>query len=139
MKEEIVVALLESASNRVCGNNTGARDIRADIEDKKAKIKDSLSTLEEAKQQYENLQTKMKRLDNLEDTLSTEIKSFKEKIDRCRSDISEKFDRVEYQKDYYKAEEKKMQENMKFLVKNKDNYEKLVKVFNLADWFNFEI
>ena len=128
MKEEIVVALLESASNRVSGNNAGGRDIRADIEDKKAKIKDSLSTLEEAKQQYDSLQTKMKRLDNLEDTLSTEIKSFKEKIDRCRSDISEKFDRIEYQKDFFKAEEKKMQENMKFLVKNKDNYDKLVKI-----------
>jgi chromosome segregation ATPase len=132
MKEEIVVALLENASNRVSGNNSNNRDIKADIEDKKTKIKDSLSTLEEAKQQYENLQTKMKRLDTLEETLSTEIKNFKEKIDRSRNEITDKFDRVENQKDFYKVEEKKMQDNMKFLVKNKDNYEKLVLLFNLA-------
>jgi predicted nucleic acid-binding Zn-ribbon protein len=133
MKEEIVVGLLESASSRVSGyTNSNTRDIKADIEDKKAKIKDSISTLEEAKQQYESLQTKMNRLDNLEETLGTEIKNFKEKIDRSRTEITEKFDRIENQKDYFKVEEKKMQENMKFLVKNKDNYEKLVINFKFS-------
>jgi chromosome segregation ATPase len=128
MKEEIIVSLLENASKRISegGVTSNTRDIKADIEEKKTKIKDSLSTLEEAKMQYDNLQTKMKRLDNLEDTLNNEIKSFKEKIDRSRNEISDKFDRIEYQKDYYKLEEKKMQENMKFLERNKNNYEKLV-------------
>jgi hypothetical protein len=89
-------------------------------------VKKSMMTLEEAKQQYETLQTKMKRLDNLEETLRKEIDSFKDKIDRAKGEVSDKFDRIDYMKEFYKNEQKKMQENLKFLEKNKNNYEKLV-------------
>jgi chromosome segregation ATPase len=89
-------------------------------------VKKSMLTLEEAKQQYDTLQTKMKRLDNLEETLRKEIDSFKDKIDRAKSEVTDKFDRIDYMKEFFNNEQKKMQDNLKFLEKNRNNYEKLV-------------
>jgi len=82
--------------------------------------------LEEAKAQYESLQVKMKRLDNLDETLRNEINNFKEKINKARNDINEKFDRIDYMKDYYKNEQKIMHGLLDFLQRNKENYNKLV-------------
>lgn len=69
----------------------------------------------------------MKRLDNLEETLRNEINNFKEKIDKARADINEKFDRIDYMKEYFKSEQKKMLGLLDFLQKNKENYNKLVR------------
>jgi ATP-dependent helicase YprA (DUF1998 family) len=126
---------LESASNRIKGNPSSgpSRDIKTDIEDKKDMVKKSMMTLEEAKQQYETLQTKMKRLDNLEETLRKEIDGFKSKITVAKNEVNEKFDRIDFMKEFFKNDQKKMQENLKFLEKNKNNYEKLVIIiFNKA-------
>jgi len=69
----------------------------------------------------------MKRLDSLEETLKNEITNFREKIDKARADINEKFDRIDYMKEHYKGEQKKMHGLLDFLQKNKENYNKLVK------------
>lgn len=133
------MALLENISEKInkgtIGNqNTQFKDIKQDIDVKKDLIKKSITTLEEAKAQYESLQVKMKRLDNLEETLRNEINNFKEKIDKARADINEKFDRIDYMKEHYKSEQKKMHGLLDFLQKNKENYNKLVyKYFNIND------
>lgn len=106
--------------------NTQFKDIKQDIDVKKDLIKKSITTLEEAKAQYESLQVKMKRLDNLEETLRNEINNFKEKIDKARNDINEKFDRIDYMKEHFKNEQKKMHGLLDFLQRNKENYNKLV-------------
>lgn len=131
-REEIIVALLENISEKInkgtIGNqNTQFKDIKQDIDVKKDLIKKSITTLEEAKTQYESLQVKMKRLDSLEETLKNEITNFREKIDKARADINEKFDRIDYMKEHYKGEQKKMHGLLDFLQKNKENYNKLVK------------
>ena len=133
-REEIIVALLENISEKInkgtIGNqNTQFKDIKQDIDVKKDLIKKSITTLEEAKTQYESLQVKMKRLDSLEETLKNEITNFREKIDKARADINEKFDRIDYMKEHYKGEQKKMHGLLDFLQKNKENYNKLVKFF----------
>lgn len=69
----------------------------------------------------------MKRLDTLEETLKNEINNFEEKLDKARKDITEKFDRIDYMKDYYKNEQKKMLHLLDFLQKNKESYNKLVR------------
>ena len=69
----------------------------------------------------------MKRLDTLEETLKNEINNFEEKLDKARKDITEKFDRIDYMKDFYKNEQKKMLHLLDFLQKNKESYNKLVK------------
>jgi len=135
------VALLENISDKINkgtldSKNTQFKDIKQDIDVKKDLIKKSITTLEEAKAQYETLQVKMKRLDNLEETLRNEINNFKEKIDKARSDINEKFDRIDYMKDWYKGEQKKMHTLLDFLQKNKENYNKLVKLDKFLLIFN---
>lgn len=124
--------MLENISEKInkgtIGNpNTQFKDIKQDIDVKKDLIKKSITTLEEAKSQYESLQVKMKRLDTLEETLRNEINNFKEKIDKARADINEKFDRIDYMKEHYKSEQKKMHGLLDFLQKNKENYNKLVR------------
>lgn len=135
------MALLENISDKINkgtldSKNTQFKDIKQDIDVKKDLIKKSITTLEEAKAQYETLQVKMKRLDNLEETLRNEINNFKEKIDKARSDINEKFDRIDYMKDWYKGEQKKMHTLLDFLQKNKENYNKLVKLDKFLLIFN---
>ena len=128
------MALLENISdkinNKTIGNNTHFKDIKQDIDVKKDLIKKSITTLEEAKSQYDSLQIKMKRLDNLEETLRNEINNFKEKIEKARADISEKFDRIDYMKEHFKGEQKKMHGLLDFFQKNKENYNKLVRIFH---------
>lgn len=63
----------------------------------------------------------------MEETLRNEINNFKEKIDKARADINEKFDRIDYMKEYFKSEQKKMLGLLDFLQKNKENYNKLVR------------
>ena len=104
----MIVALLENISHRILSNTTntvptGATSLKADIDYKKDLIKKSASTLEEAKAQYEQLQVKMDRLGNLEETLKKEIKSYKEKLDKAHNEITDKFDRVDFQKDFLKS------------------------------------
>lgn len=132
-KEEVIIALLENISDRIIsGNNTnintnpGVRSIKADLDYKKDLIQKSVSTLEEARAQYEALQVKMDRLDNLEETLKKEIKTYKEKTLKSNKDIVEKYDRIEYYKEFYKNEQLRMNDLMKFLERNKDNYNKIL-------------
>jgi hypothetical protein len=66
------------------------------------------------------------RLDNLEETLKKEIKTYKEKTLKSNNDIIEKYDRIEYYKDFYKNEQIRMNDLIKFLEKNKDNYNKIL-------------
>ncbi len=79
----------------------------------------------------------MKRLDNLEETLRNEINNFKEKIDKARADINEKFDRIDYMKEHFKSEQKKMHGLLDFLQKNKENYNKLVYIYLLSIFLVF--
>lgn len=132
-KEEIIVALLESASARIENKGSSSaqpttqyKSVKMDIENKVDNIKKAANTLDEARAQYDALQVKMKRLDNLEETLKTEIKNFREKLERAQKDIMEKFDRIDHQKEYFKSEQKKMLDLLKFLEKNKENYSKLL-------------
>jgi hypothetical protein len=79
----------------------------------------------------------MKRIDTLEETLRNEVNNFKEKLDKARADITEKFDRIDYMKEHFKGEEKKMKILLEFLQKNKENYNKLVFIF-FFDYFIFK-
>jgi hypothetical protein len=132
-KEEVIVALLENVSERILtGNNSntnvnpGVRSVKADLEYKKDLIQKSVSTLEEAKAQYEALQVKMDRLDNLEETLKKEIKNYKEKTLKANNDIIDKYDRIDYFKDFYKNDQIRMNDLIKFLERNKENYNKIL-------------
>jgi len=116
-------------NNTISSRNPAAKDIKQDIDVKKDLIKKSITTLEEAKAQYESLQVKMKRIDTLEETLRNEVNNFKEKLDKARADITEKFDRIDYMKEHFKGEEKKMIGLLEFLQKNKENYNKLVRKY----------
>ena len=85
-----------------------------------------MSTLEEAKLLYENLQVKMKRMDNLEENLKKEILSISEKLNLMKKDISEKFEKIEVEKENYRNEQKKYSEMIKYLEKVKNSYNKLL-------------
>jgi len=129
----VIVALLENISERILsGNNSntntnpGVRSVKADLEYKKDLIQKSVSTLEEAKAQYEALQVKMDRLDNLEETLKKEIKTYKEKTLKANKDIVDKYDKIDYFKDFYKNDQLRMNDLIKFLERNKENYNKIL-------------
>lgn len=105
------------------------------IEEKDKMIDRSVSTLEEAQAQYERLQISSKRLSNIDETLKKvynytnykqEISNLSDKITNCKKDISEKFEKIDAQKENLRLEDKKMTELIKFLEKNKENYNKLV-------------
>lgn len=125
-KEEIITALLESHSNKLTNKTSGASEVRSELEFKKNQVKKSLSTLEEAKSQYESLQVKAKRMGDLEPSLKSEIKNFQDKIERCKQEMSDKFDRVDFQKNYYNNETSKMKDLLVFLEKNKNSYKTLL-------------
>ena len=120
--------MLESQTDTLQNKKGGGttKQIKSEIEYKKNLVKKSASTLEEAKEQYDNLSIKAKRLVDLEGTLTQDIKNYQEKIERCKNEISEKFDRVDFQKNFYKKETSKMQELLVFLEKNKNNYKTLL-------------
>lgn len=63
---------------------------------------------------------------DLEGTLKNEIKTFSEKIEKCKNDMNDKFDKIDFQKTYYKNETSKMQELLVFLEKNKNSYKNLL-------------
>lgn len=118
--------MLESHSNKLTNRSSGPNEVRSELEFKKNQVKKSLSTLEEAKSQYENLQVKAKRMGDLEPNLKSEIKNFQEKIERCKQEMSDKFDRVDFQKNYYNNETSKMKDLLIFLEKNKNSYKTLL-------------
>jgi hypothetical protein len=62
----------------------------------------------------------------LEDTLKTGIKNYKDKLDKSNKEIVEKYDKIDFFKEHYKTEQKRMNELLKYLEKNKDNYNKLM-------------
>ena len=85
-----------------------------------------MSTLEEAKMLYENLIVKMKRMDNLEENLKKEIGTLTEKLGKMKKDIGEKFEKIEVEKDFYRKEQMKYNEMIKYLEKVRNSYSKLL-------------
>ena len=117
--------MLSSHSNRIV-NKGQKNEVKSELEYKKNQVKKSISTLEEAKAQYENLQVKAKRMNELGPSLKSEIKALQEKIERYKLDITDRFDKIDFQKNYYKNESSKMKELMVFLEKNKNSYKTLL-------------
>lgn len=130
-REELIVMLLENLSETVGSkssmpNKNEYNELKDKIDRKKEIIDKSSATLEEAKSQYEDLQKKIGRLDNLEEMLLKEIKNNEEAIFESQNDISEKFERIEYQKEHFIKSEENMQTLIDYLKKNKDSFAKLV-------------
>ena len=129
-KEEVVVALLENISEKINSGqspleNSGA-GIKDKIREKKDMIEKSVNTLEEAKAKYEELVVKLQRLEKLDDTLKKDIKNYKDKLNRINNEISEKFDRIDAQKDFLQRDSERMKSLLLILKSNKDNYDKLL-------------
>ncbi len=129
-KEEVVVALLENISEKINSGqspleNSGA-GIKDKIREKKDMIEKSVNTLEEAKAKYEELVVKLQRLEKLDDTLKKDIKNYKDKLNRINNEISEKFDRIDAQKDFLQRDSDRMKSLLIILKANKDNYDKLL-------------
>jgi hypothetical protein len=124
--------LLENISERIltgnnsANNNPGVRSVKADLDYKKDLIQKSVSTLDEAKAQYEALQVKMDRLDNLDETLKKEIKSYKDRSSKANKDITDKYDRIDFYRDFYKTEQVRMNDLLKYLERNKEHYNKIL-------------
>jgi len=89
-------------------------------------IEKSVNTLEEAKAKYEELVVKLQRLEKLDDTLKKDIKNYKDKLNRINNEISEKFDRIDAQKDFLQRDSERMKSLLLILKSNKDNYDKLL-------------
>ena len=129
-KEEVVVALLENISEKINSGqspleNSGA-GIKDKIREKKDMIEKSVNTLEEAKAKYEELVVKLQRLEKLDDTLKKDIKNYKDKLNRINNEISEKFDRIDAQKDFLQRDSDRMKSLLTILKSNKENYDKLL-------------
>ena len=129
-KEEVVAALLENISEKINAGqnpleNAGA-GIKDKIREKKDMIEKSVNTLEEAKAKYEELVVKLQRLEKLDDTLKKDIKNYKDKLNRINNEISEKFDRIDAQKDFLQRDSDRMKSLLIILKSNKDNYDKLL-------------
>jgi chromosome segregation ATPase len=125
-KEEIIYAFLEAQTVKLQGGKKQGGEVKSELEYKKNLVKKSASTLDEAKVQYDNLLVKTKRLGDLESTLKEETKNYQEKIERSKMEITDKFDRVDFQRTFYKNENSKMQELLGFLEKNKNSYKTLL-------------
>jgi len=125
-KEETISAMLESYSNKLQNKQNPKSELKSEVEYKKSQVKKSISTLDEAKSQYESLQVKSKRMNELQPTLKQEIKSIQERIERYKLDMNDKFDKVDFQKNYFKNETSKMKDLMVFLDKNKNSYKTLL-------------
>lgn len=121
--------MLEAQTNKLTNKDTSkneSNELKSELEYKKNLVKKSASTLEEAKAQYESLLVKHKRLGDLETTLKKDISNYQEKIEKCKMDMADKFERVDYQKNFYKNETSKMQDLLAFLEKNKNSYKTLL-------------
>lgn len=125
-KEETITAILESYSNKLQNKSNPKSELKSEVDYKKNQVKKSISTLDEAKSQYESLQVKSKRMNELQPTLKQEIKSLQERIERYKLDMNDKFDKVDFQKNYFKNETSKMKDLMMFLDKNKNSYKTLL-------------
>ena len=129
-KEEVVVALLENISDKINSGqspleNSGA-GIKEKIREKKDMIEKSVNTLEEAKAKYEELVVKLQRLEKLDETLKKDIKLYKDKLGRIHTEINEKFERIDEQKDFLERDSKRMKDLLVILKQNKENYNKLL-------------
>ena len=129
-KEEVIVALLDNISDKINSGqapleNSGT-GIKEKIREKKDMIEKSVNTLEEAKAKYEELVVKLQRLEKLDDTLKKDIKNYKDKLNRINNEISEKFDRIDAQKDFLQRDSERMKSLLIILKSNKDNYDKLL-------------
>ena len=129
-KEEVVVALLENISEKINSGQTPLENsgagIKEKIREKKDMIEKSVNTLEEAKAKYEELVVKLQRLEKLDETLKKDIKLYKDKLGRIHTEINEKFERIDEQKDFLERDSKRMKDLLVILKQNKENYNKLL-------------
>ena len=135
-KEEVVLVLLHNIAEKInLGEKPleGGTGIKERIKEKKDMIEKSENTLEEAKAKYEELVIKLDRLDKLDETLKKDIDNYKEKLLRLNNDISNKFDKVEEQKDFLKRDAERKQKLLIILNQNKENYNKLLTSLTLKN------
>ena len=135
-KEEVVLALLHNISEKINEGEKpleGGTGIKERIKEKKEMIEKSENTLEEAKAKYEELVIKLQRLDKLDDTLKKDIENYKEKLLRINNDISNKFDKIEEQKQFLKRDTERKKNLLVVLNQNKDNYSKLLTSLTLKN------
>ena len=135
-KEEVVLVLLHNIAEKInLGEKPleGGTGIKERIKEKKDMIEKSENTLEEAKAKYEELVIKLDRLDKLDETLKRDIDNYKEKLLRINNDISNKFDKVEEQKDFLKRDAERKQKLLIILNQNKENYNKLLTSLTLKN------
>lgn len=129
-KEEVVVALLQNISQNILSGSAPIENsgvgIKEKIKEKKEMIEKSVSTLEEAKAKYEELVIKLQRLENLDEILKKDIKSYKDKLGFINNEITTKFERIEEHKDFLRKDTERMKELLKVLKANKENYNKLL-------------
>jgi intraflagellar transport protein 74 len=135
-KEEVVLVLLHNIAEKInLGEKPleGGTGIKERIKEKKDMIEKSENTLEEAKAKYEELVIKLERLDKLDETLKKDIDNYKEKLLRINNDISNKFDKVEEQKDFLKRDAERKKKLLIILNQNKENYNKLLTSLTLKN------
>ena len=135
-KEEVVLVLLHNIAEKInLGEKPleGGTGIKERIKEKKDMIEKSENTLEEAKAKYEELVIKLDRLDKLDETLKKDIDNYKEKLLRINNDISNKFDKVEEQKDFLKRDAERKKKLLIILNQNKENYNKLLTSLTLKN------
>ena len=135
-KEEVVLALLHNISEKINEGEKpleGGTGIKERIKEKKEMIEKSENTLEEAKAKYEELVIKLQRLDKLDDTLKKDIENYKEKLLRINNDITNKFDKIEEQKQFLKRDTERKKNLLVVLNQNKDNYSKLLTSLTLKN------
>jgi len=135
-KEEVVLVLLHNIAEKInLGEKPleGGTGIKERIKEKKDMIEKSENTLEEAKAKYEELVIKLDRLDKLDETLKKDIDNYKEKLLRINNDISQKFDKVEEQKDFLKRDAERKKKLLIILNQNKENYNKLLTSLTLKN------
>ena len=129
-KEEVVVALLQNISQNILSGSAPIENagvgIKEKIKEKKEMIEKSVSTLEEAKAKYEELVIKLQRLENLDEILKKDIKSYKDKLGFINNEITTKFDRIDQQKEFLRQDSERMKDLLRVLKANKENYNKLL-------------
>ena len=135
-KEEVVLVLLHNIAEKInLGEKPleGGTGIKERIKEKKDMIEKSENTLEKPKAKYEELVIKLDRLDKLDETLKKDIDNYKEKLLRINNDISNKFDKVEEQKDFLKRDAERKKKLLIILNQNKENYNKLLTSLTLKN------
>jgi len=121
-KEELIVALLENISEKLVSktnlpSQSQYKELIADRDNKRKIIDKSKMTLDEAKVLYDDLQVKIKRIDNLEENLKKEITNMNEKMEIMKKEIGEKYEKVEVEKDFYTKEVKKFNDLIKYILR----------------------